>query len=156
MRSAKGEDEDGPSVYECSTCPAFTRSLRGCQLWPPPELIRLREIAPAKVPDERGDKMRAAMMAQTWVAGEEARTAAALFEAIGMMADGENTCPVAEVSPVSRRILRHYNRMQAFGSGMGGTVGPRPDMDADVRMVHGFNIVANETERLRKLDRGDQ
>ncbi len=84
------------------------------------------------------------------------RLASALVEAINYPTpdDDSERCPVLLISPVSMRIIKHYNRAQAFGSGMGGTAPPcEPIDDADVRMVHGFNIITRESERLRKIER---
>jgi hypothetical protein len=119
------------------------------------------DIAPDKLPKgTTREAMIAVIKTTAWAFGEEAGYARAILEAISMgdtvaLLPDVEPCPVNEISPTSRHILRHWGRCQMFGGGMGGIVQPAADiMDADVRMVHGFSVIASERESIREAEKG--
>ena len=149
------DDDDRPK-YECSSCPALIRATRQCTRWPPPEVQRLMEIAPDKVPSTTTRSGMLALLKTTaWQPGEERGLATAVHEGLHYPTTaGLDPCPVLEITEPTARFLRHYARCQSFGSGMGGMVQPGDDIQSSsLRDVHAFTMIHNESERLRKIER---
>lgn len=130
--------------------------MRGCPVWPPPEVERLTKLAPKALPaTTRREDMLEIVKSTAWPAGEQHGLAQRIDEALSMAKHvSASTCPVNAISAGSHRFIAHYNKRQSFGAGMGGLVPPADVLgDCDVRQIHAFQVIKNETERLIKLEK---
>lgn len=100
--------------------------------------------------------LKAGHEAALWAPGPEHFYASAMVEALTTAEQTKDPegCPVDDITPTSLRMISHYGRCQNFRAELGGLVPPCADiMDADVRDVHAFNVIFNENERIRKLEK---
>ena len=121
-------------------------------------MVELSKVSPSKVP--RGAsraEMSAILKTAIWGPGDVG-LAGKMQEAIAYAAavDGGEQCPVLDITPSTVRWVKHYGLVHSFSSGMGGMVPPGATVgDSSCRDVHAFNIIRNENERLRKLEKKD-